>query len=536
MESLLREYIVTLYRYEDLEEFYNDMETEGGNLYIPGRAVDLAARRPISRNTHYMLSDSEAETLKNDTRVESVSLTVSELGLKVVPFVTQTSSFWDKSSTVNNTHRNWGLLRSTEGINRSNWGSNGTSSVAGTVRLTAKGKNVDVVIVDGHLNKDHPEFAKNSDGTGGSRVIQYNWFQLTNQVTGGTNGTYNYTVPVNEDNNHGNHVAGTACGNTQGWARDANIYHINPYGSSPSPISTEFLFDYIRAWHKAKTVNPATGYKNPTIMNCSFGLSYIYDVPGITQLYYRGTLVSSDATAAQLTQYGIYNNGSLWVADGRSTSIDADVVDAIKDGIIVVGASGNWRTTADIETGPDFGNYFIWVSGGISYKIPYNTGPSPGCAPGVICVGAVDSTVNDQKAIYSSRGPRVDVFAPGTNIISSVNSGTVGDSRGSSYFINKLSGTSMASPQVTGVLACLLEIYPRWKQADARAYVANTSKATQVFDTGGPLSDWYSLRGAANKYLYYRQERPESGSTWPKVNYNARPATGVAYPRFSRKI
>ena len=535
MESI-REYVVTLYRYEDLEEFYNDMETEGGNLYIPGRAVELSARRPISRNTHYMLTDAEAATLKDDPRVEAVSLTAKDLGLKVVPFVTQYSNRWDKSSLVDNTHKNWGILRSVEGVQRSGWGSDSTVNQTGTITLTAEGRNVDVVIMDGHLNKDHPEFAVNPDGTGGSRVVQYNWFQHTSQVTGAANGTYSYTVAVNDDNNHGNHVAGIACGNTQGWARCANIYHINPYGTSPSSIGTEFLFDYVRAWHNSKPINPATGYKNPTIMNCSFGLSYMFDVAGVNKLYYRGALVTSKATATTLTNYGIYNNGTTWVADGRIAAMDADAIDAINDGIIIVGAAGNWRTMADVDTGPDINNYFIWNYGGTDYTVPYNTGSSPGCSPGVICVGAVDSIAAERKADYSSRGPRVDVFAPGTNIMSSVNSGTVSDTRNSSYYLSKLSGTSMASPQVTGVLAALLEVYPRWKQADARAYLANVAKSSQVNDTGGALSDWYALRGANNKYLYYRQERPNTGSAWPKVNYNTRPTSGVAYPRFTRKI
>lgn len=532
----LREYVVTLRRFEDLDDFYNDMETPGGNLYIPERSVDLAYRRPTSRNTHYMLSDEEASVLKDDPRVEAITLTAKDLGMKVVPYVTQTSNSWDKSSTENSQHKNWGLLRVTEGNTRANWGTDNTPNQSGSIRLTARGKNVDVVIVDGHLNKDHPEFAVNADGTGGSRVVQYNWFQHTSQVTGAANGTYSYTLAANDDNNHGNHVAGIACGNTQGWAREANIYYINPYGTSPSSIASEFLFDYIRAWHNSKPVNPATGYKNPTILNCSFGLSYSFDVAAVTKLYYRGSLITNDASAAQLTNYGIYNNGVNWVTDGRISSMDADVVDAINDGIIIVGASGNWRTMVDIETGPDYGNYFIWVSGGVEYGVPYCTGPSPGCSPGAICVGSVDTTVNERKADYSSRGPRIDVFAPGSNIMSSVNTGSTVDPRNSGFYLSKLSGTSMASPQVTGVLASLLEVYPRWKQADARQYLSDLSKSSQVADTGGALSDWFALRGAANKYLYYRQERPDSGSTWPKVNYNTRPANGVAYPRFTRKI
>jgi hypothetical protein len=36
---MLKEWIVTLHRKEDLESFYADMETEGGNLFIPNRAV-----------------------------------------------------------------------------------------------------------------------------------------------------------------------------------------------------------------------------------------------------------------------------------------------------------------------------------------------------------------------------------------------------------------------------------------------------------------------------------------------------------------
>ena len=67
--SDLKEYIVTLHDYQDLDEFYDDMETPGGSLYIPDRAVELVNRRPISRNTHYLLTAEEAEQLKNDPRV-----------------------------------------------------------------------------------------------------------------------------------------------------------------------------------------------------------------------------------------------------------------------------------------------------------------------------------------------------------------------------------------------------------------------------------------------------------------------------------
>ena len=48
---MLREWIVTIHKREDLEGFYEDMETPGGNLLIPDRAVEVSNKRPISRNT-----------------------------------------------------------------------------------------------------------------------------------------------------------------------------------------------------------------------------------------------------------------------------------------------------------------------------------------------------------------------------------------------------------------------------------------------------------------------------------------------------
>ena len=64
----MNEYIVTCRSYEDLEDLYDDMETPGGSLYIPDRAVDLVHRREISRNTHYMLTEEEAAVFHPEIR------------------------------------------------------------------------------------------------------------------------------------------------------------------------------------------------------------------------------------------------------------------------------------------------------------------------------------------------------------------------------------------------------------------------------------------------------------------------------------
>ena len=52
---------VTLKRGEDIQAFYDDMETPGGDLHIPDRKIDVGERRPTSRTTGYMLTLEEAQ-------------------------------------------------------------------------------------------------------------------------------------------------------------------------------------------------------------------------------------------------------------------------------------------------------------------------------------------------------------------------------------------------------------------------------------------------------------------------------------------
>ena len=107
MSDTLKEYVVTLQRFEDLDNFYNDMETPGGDLYIPNRSVDVQQRRNVSRNTHYMLNDAEAETLRNDPRVLAVEQTPSALDIKKIQHWEQTGDFEKVNFMNNNTDKNW---------------------------------------------------------------------------------------------------------------------------------------------------------------------------------------------------------------------------------------------------------------------------------------------------------------------------------------------------------------------------------------------------------------------------------------------
>lgn len=76
---------------------------------------------------------------------------------------------------------------------------------------------------------------------------------------------------------------------------------------------------------------------------------------------------------------------------------------------------------------------------------------SPASAEKAVTVGA--STLSDERAYFSNYGKCNDIFAPGLNILSAWT--------GSKYATNIISGTSMASPHVAGLLAYYLSIQPR---------------------------------------------------------------------------
>jgi hypothetical protein len=57
------------------------------------------------------------------------------------------------------------------------------------------------------------------------------------------------------------------------------------------------------------------------------------------------------------------------------------------------------------------------------------------------------------------------------------------------------------------------------------------SKLNQLTESGGDLTDYRSLQGSVNKYLYIKKDRLDSGITVPRQNQGLRPAAGLAWPR-----
>lgn len=546
---MMKEYVVTLKNFEDLDLFYEDMETPGGSITIPDRMVDCAVRRNISRNTHYLLTEEEAQLLRDDPRVLAVELLPSEIGLVVTPFWTQTAPF-QKSSTISSSEKNWGLLRCTLASQISGWGTGSTTSQTSTVSTTASGKNVDVVIVDAHINPSHPEFAVNTDGTGGSRVQQIDWFQYNTILGLSYTGAYSYS---SFSSNHGTHVAGTVAGNTQGWARNSKIYNIefNYTGTGAPGGSWElFLFDYLRAFHKNKSINPSTGRRNPTITNHSWGYSYNdVDLSQVTSVTYQGTTTSLNGLSTTVKATTLQSNGVpvpastyLYRIPARYAALDADIQDAISDGVIVISSAGNSYWNCTTSTGVDYNNYINTNNYGVLY---HSRGSSPSAADGVICVGSIGTTTSENKSNFSNWGSRIDIWAPGSNIISSVYDSTaatefsitlVNDPRNSSYKLGSISGTSMSSPQVSGIAALIAESCPQMKQSEIKNLLVKTSKSNQIPTGSNPNASPYTgIGNSNNKYLFYRILRGFNGEVYPRKNQNGRGSQGQMFPRVKTK-
>ena len=123
----------------------------------------------------------------------------------------------------------------------------------------------------------------------------------------------------------------------------------------------------------------------------------------------------------------------------------------------------------------------------------------------------MDSTVHsgglEQKASSSENGPGVDIYAPGTNVMAACSTTTEFTAgtypQNSSYKICNISGTSMASPQVCGVGALLLQANPHSTPAQLKAQLIATCQTNAIYSTGSD-TDYAvsrSIKGGNNRFL-----------------------------------
>lgn len=169
---------------------------------------------------------------------------------------------------------------------------------------------------------------------------------------------------------------------------------------------------------------------------------------------YSGVIAGVDWVAASTQRPAVAN---MSLGGSLSSSLNTAVAGAVSKGVTMVVAAGN--SSAD--------------------ACKY----SPSSEPSAITVGA--TTSSDARASYSNYGTCLDLFAPGSSITSAWNT--------SSTATNTLSGTSMATPHVTGAAALVLESNPAASPAAVATFLASHATTNHVTSAGS---------GSPNLLLY----------------------------------
>jgi subtilisin family serine protease len=177
-------------------------------------------------------------------------------------------------------------------------------------------------------------------------------------------------------------------------------------------------------------------------------------------------------------------NGVVWAVDhgarvinlslgayGGSKALERAVAYALAHQVVVTAAMGNDRDD------PTKGN---------------GESPSyPAALPGVIAVGATDAT--DTVDYFSNAGPWISVSAPGGTIHSTTPTYPLRHPIGLGY--DDMSGTSMATPFVSGVAALMLSLNPHLGPADVKTRLEQSAD-----DLGVPGFDTLTGHGRINPY------------------------------------
>ena len=562
----------------DWQEIHDYIIDENNIDNIPNRKIDCTSEMKCSpKRSVYEMSPAEADVLKNHPKVDWVlrshlynqyeieqrkydqefdsHLTTDRFKYPVRNRRDSSSGGGNPGGVLDFTQ--WGLWRHSNKFNV--FGPN--SEVPSEVHYTLSGKDVDVVIMDTGVRWDHPEFLKPGvtsvpDPTAceeytrvrdilihGASEYGINWVS-EGLIDPGTSSLANYKVnsalmmekgypsyPYSISY-HGSHVAGTAAGNQFGHAFEGNIWSIACVDrgdcgwSNPSDG-----FDYIKVWHKNKPINPKTGRRNPTVVNGSWGFRQFFTAANNYSATERGQSFQKAAMSSTacpsvywMSTWGPYKQFTSVQTYGQAEADEVFADPDCKD-IVWCFAAGNSDDKQEIPVGRDYDNIidsgtFVYNDGYSNY---YNRSGTPAFShqdkdDAAIVVGSIDVTTQggtdqERTSSFSNRGPAIDVWAGGSNILSPYASGYA-DPRNNSYFNYAISGTSMATPQVCGVMALYLEANPGATRAQARKWLFEHGSmempSAAFYDpyTSNSATDsnyWgntYSLKSSRRRILY----------------------------------
>ncbi len=161
----------------------------------------------------------------------------------------------------------------------------------------------------------------------------------------------------------------------------------------------------------------------------------------------------------------------IWASGGTVSGVPANANPAEVINLSL-GGSGACSTTSQsaINGAVGRGTTLVIAAGNSNAN---TSGFSPANCNNVVAVGAVTST--GARASYSNYGALVDVAAPGSAVLSTLNAGTAGP--GAENYAS-YSGTSMAAPHVAGVVALIQSVSsPAKTPAQIEALLKSSARA-----------------------------------------------------------
>lgn len=220
--------------------------------------------------------------------------------------------------------------------------------------------------------------------------------------------------------------------------------------------------------------NYVNGNTNPND-DCGHGTHVIGTVAATTNNG-KGVAGMSQATILPLRVLSAVGGLFNLQCTGSTSTVAQAIRDAADQGADIISMSIGGGASATLESAVNY----AWGQGAILVAAAGNDGASnsidyPGAYANVVAVGATNAAKG--RASFSDMGPQLDVMAPGDAIWSTTFSSTT------SY--GTMSGTSMATPHVAGILALALSCAPNATNSQAVAALTSTAEdlGTAGFDT-----------------------------------------------------
>jgi subtilisin family serine protease len=198
-----------------------------------------------------------------------------------------------------------------------------------------------------------------------------------------------------------------------------------------------------------------------------------------------GTIAGSQygiAKGAKIVGVRVLDNAGSGTTAGVVAGIDWVTANAVKPAVANMSLGGGASTTIDAAVRRSIASGVTYAVAAGNSNVNANTS-SPARVTEAITVGATERT--DARASYSNFGSVLDIFAPGSGITSSWST--------SDTATNTISGTSMATPHVVGVIARYLQNNKTATPAQVSAALVTASTKDKVTSAGS---------GSPNRLLF----------------------------------